>query len=267
MFVLIAFGLCADSTAQVYTCRAPDGSRVFSDERCGADAKVVPGMRDTKRPAPKTKSPASTGKGSTGKGSTTGGSSGQGSMGKGSAQAGPQPGSKSESKAAPQPAAAASKPTVPKVVIVKSAAELDALLQQCDAGKVAACNDWTRSGGPNRLREKERQTQLACDSGSLTACEERYCSDGATEQCRAKVLDAAKMAGQTWYLRDADRKLSDGSTLYIVRCIREGEREMQDINVVCAPQASPLRCSDSGPDRAFAKLDAAASKYCERQEE
>lgn len=242
LFVLLALGLCADATAQIYTCRGSDGSRVFSDERCGNDAKVVPGVNKSIKPAAKPKAKAAT-----------------------------KTQSKSLTASATPTAATGTKGAGPKVPsapkpapVLKSAAELDELLKQCDAGKVAACNDWTRSGGPNRLREKERTTQLACDSGSLTACEERYCSDGASEQCRAKVLDAAKMAGQTWYLRDADRKLSDGSTSYIVRCIREGERTTQDVTVICAPTQGPLRCSDSGPDRAFPKLDAAASKYCQR---
>jgi len=253
-FVLIAFGPGTDAMAQIYTCRAADGSRVFSDERCGTDAKVVPGVDKAKRAAAKDKS-------------------------KGKAQSANQPKDPPKDSAKPQakttakgvepsalPAATtAAKAAPPKPPpMLKSAAELDELLEQCDAGKVAACNDWTRSGGPNRLREKEREAQLACDSGSLAACEQHYCSDGATEQCRAKVLDTAKMAGQTWYLRDADRKLADGSTLYVIRCIREGERLTQDVSVTCAAKSGPQRCSASGPERAFARLDAAAASYCAR---
>jgi hypothetical protein len=41
----------ASARAQIYTCTAPDGSRVFSDERCGPDAKLVPGIISKKRPA------------------------------------------------------------------------------------------------------------------------------------------------------------------------------------------------------------------------
>jgi len=250
-FVLIAFGPGTDAMAQIYTCRAADGSRVFSDERCGVDAKVVPGVDPAKkRPAPKDKSKAQ-----------------PADRSKDSAKS--QPPAKITSKgvgqSAPPSVAPAVKVTPPKPPpTLKSVAELDELLEQCDAGKVAACNDWTRSGGPNRLREKEREAQLACDSGSLAACEQHYCSDGATEQCRAKVLDAAKMAGQTWYLRDADRKLADGSTVYVIRCIREGERSTQDVNVTCGAKAGPQRCSNSGPERAFARLDAAAASYCSR---
>jgi len=249
-FVLIAFGSVTDAMAQIYTCRAADGSRVFSDERCGADAKVVPGVDPAKRPAPKDKSK---------------GKAQSKDQSKDSAKPQASITAKGLAQSASPSGAATAKATPPKPLpTLKSAAELDELLEQCDAGKVAACNDWTRSGGPNRLREKERQAQLACDSGSLAACEQHYCSDGATEQCRAKVLDAAKMAGQTWYLRDADRKLANGSTLYVIRCIREGERSTQDVNVTCAAKAGPQRCSDSGPERAFARLDAAAASYCAR---
>jgi hypothetical protein len=48
--LLLVAGLLAASAgvAQIYTCKAEDGSRVFSDQRCGDDATVVPG---TNRPA------------------------------------------------------------------------------------------------------------------------------------------------------------------------------------------------------------------------
>jgi len=38
-----------DSEAQIYQCTAPDGTKVFSDERCGKDAKLVPGITSKKR--------------------------------------------------------------------------------------------------------------------------------------------------------------------------------------------------------------------------
>jgi len=41
----------ADSEAQIYQCTAPDGTKVFSDERCGKDAKLVPGITSKKRSA------------------------------------------------------------------------------------------------------------------------------------------------------------------------------------------------------------------------
>jgi len=55
---LILTGLllvAAGAHAQIYTCVAKDGSRVFSDQRCGPDAKVVPGI-GTGKSAPKSPS-------------------------------------------------------------------------------------------------------------------------------------------------------------------------------------------------------------------
>lgn len=49
---LLHIGLDAD--AQIYTCTGKDGTRVFSDEKCGPDAKVVPNITTTKKSAPKT---------------------------------------------------------------------------------------------------------------------------------------------------------------------------------------------------------------------
>ncbi|HEX7114701.1 MAG TPA: DUF4124 domain-containing protein [Steroidobacter sp.] len=53
-----AFALAA-SHAEIYTCIGEDGSRVFSDQRCGPDAKVVPGVSARKAAKPK---PAATSK-------------------------------------------------------------------------------------------------------------------------------------------------------------------------------------------------------------
>ena len=41
--ILLAVALlaCASSQAQIYECAGKDGSRVFSDKRCGPDAKEV----------------------------------------------------------------------------------------------------------------------------------------------------------------------------------------------------------------------------------
>lgn len=42
------------SEAQIYTCKGKDGSRVFSDEKCGPDAQLVKGdYSKPKRPPPK----------------------------------------------------------------------------------------------------------------------------------------------------------------------------------------------------------------------
>ena len=50
---LFLAGVCLMHTsaqAQIYACTAQDGTRVFSDERCGPDAKVVRGITSKKRP-------------------------------------------------------------------------------------------------------------------------------------------------------------------------------------------------------------------------
>lgn len=209
IFIVVSL-LFASAHAQIYMCRAADGTRVFSDERCGPDAKVVPGIDNRKR--------------------------------------------------VPVKSTSAVKPATPP----KTGAELDALLKLCDSGDVASCNAWTRGGGPAQLKEKERQTQMACDAGSLSACEERYCRDGAGPQCRMQVLKTAKLAGASWYLRDAGKRLADESTRYDVRCIWEGVRETRDVTVTCAANAGPQRCADAASGRAFERLDTAASSYCSR---
>lgn len=55
--LLVIRGVClatcclfaADVSAQIYTCTAEDGTRVFADEKCGPDAKIVPGISTKKR--------------------------------------------------------------------------------------------------------------------------------------------------------------------------------------------------------------------------
>jgi hypothetical protein len=200
--------LCGVARAEIYSCRSPDGTRVFSDQRCGPDAKIVTGVTSSKK-------------------------------------------------------SAASKGQVDRPpVVTASSADLDSLLVKCDAGDTTACNAWTRNGGPNRLREKERQTQAACEAGSLTACEERYCLDGASDQCRSRVMKAAKLSGDTWYLRGQNKVISDGATRYDIRCIWDGARKTRDVTVTCAAAAGALRCSAPSHTRAFDQLEAAAASSC-----
>jgi hypothetical protein len=193
--------------AQIYTCTAKDGSRIFSDERCGPDAKIVPNI--TTRPAQKT------------------------------------------TAATPRPK-----------VEPKSAAELEALLEQCNAGEIAACNTWTKAGGPGSLKEKERQAEQACEAGSLADCEYRYCNGGVNEECRSHVLQAAKVAGDNWYLRDTGTPMADGSTRYNVRCVPPGVRVIRDVAVVCAAKAGPSKCMAMGATIGQARLDLAATALC-----
>jgi hypothetical protein len=52
LIALAALQASATIEAQIYTCMGKDGTRIFSDERCGPDAKVVPNI-STNKPAPK----------------------------------------------------------------------------------------------------------------------------------------------------------------------------------------------------------------------
>src|SRR5690606_23742255 len=49
---VVLSALCFVATqagAQIYTCTAEDGTRIFSDEKCGPDAKIVPGITTKRR--------------------------------------------------------------------------------------------------------------------------------------------------------------------------------------------------------------------------
>lgn len=189
-------------SAQIYACTAEDGTRVFSDEKCGPDAKIVPGIT-TKR----------------------------------------------------------AKPTQKKARVTLPAPELDRLLRQCNAGDMKACTQWTHGGGPNELREQERQAAIACDGGSLMDCERRYCVDGITDECRRRVLSVAKISGDSWYLR-SQRPIAQGGVSYEVRCVSEGVRNVRDITIECTGLAGPNRCELTGAGQRFARLDQAAAKFC-----
>jgi hypothetical protein len=204
---LVLVLLLAPSTeAQIYTCKAKDGTRIFSDERCGPDAKVVPNI-STQSTAKKTPTP---------------------------------------------------KPKIEP----RSAAELDELLKKCNAGDMPSCTMWTRAGGPNSLREKERKAEQGCEAGSLADCEYRYCNGGVNDDCRAHVLQAAKVAGDNWYLRNTGKPQADGSTVYEVRCVPAGAHVMRDLSVSCSAIAGPNRCSSGTGSTGFARLDTAAVKLC-----
>jgi hypothetical protein len=114
----------------------------------------------------------------------------------------------------------------------------------------------------NSLRDKELAAEKACEGGSLADCEYRYCNGGVNDDCRAHVLQAAKVAGDNWYLRDTGKTQADGATRYDVRCIPAGARAMFDVAVTCAGQAGPNRCRTLGKSAAFARLDLAAAAMC-----
>lgn len=180
------------SEAQIYECAGKDGSRVFSDKRCGPDAKVVQGTAKPKRPPPKGLS---------------------------------------------------AKPVKTR----KTVAELEQLTLQCDGGDMQACTAWTMGGGPELLRDQERKAEVDCEAGSLAACEQRYCREGISTDCRARVQRTARLAGDTWYLRDETRDSGSGLTKYLVRCIPEGVRESLDVLVTCSGEAGPNRCYLADP--------------------
>jgi hypothetical protein len=211
-WILLAVLACPIAQAQIYECTGADGSRVFSDKKCGPDARQVKNIPFTRhRPARSA-------------------------------------GAANASKSAPRPAA-----------------ELEQLLKLCDGGDAAACKKWTMGGGPNLLRERERQAEIACEAGSLADCESRYCRDGATEDCRQRVLRTASLSGETWYLRPDGRQFVEGSTTYDVRCVRKDELKIRDLTITCAAINGPHRCYSVKAPPAFARLDQAAASLCDER--
>jgi hypothetical protein len=198
--------LCPMAMAQIYTCTAPDGSRIFSDKRCGPDAKVVKGIETQ-----------------------------------------------------PKKPASAAKATAPTS---RSPAELESLLKMCNAGDDAACMSWSKGGGPAQLKEKEKQQESSCEGGSIEACERRYCRDGATEDCRQHVLGLATLSGETWYLRYQRKAASDAPTVYSIRCLLPGSRELRDTAITCAAVAGPQRCQADDSTQGFPRLSDAATAFC-----
>lgn len=213
-WALLAAGLlvCASGEAQIYECAGKDGSRVFSDKRCGPDARVVQQAAKPKRPPPKGTS---------------------------------------------------AKPVKTR----RSATELEDLTAQCDAGDMKACTAWTMGGGPEMLRDKERTSEQECEEGSLAACEDRYCREGIDADCRARVQRTARLAGETWYLRNEMRDANTGMTQYLARCLAEGVREIRDFIVTCSSEAGPNRCLLADSTRGFPRLAQAAASYCPRRSE
>ena len=214
-WILLAAALLvsAGSEAQIYTCKGKDGSRVFSDKRCGPDAELV--KQDYSKPK------------------------------------------------RPPPKGTSAKPVKTR----RSAEELEQLTAACDAGDMKACSEWTMGGGPEMLRDTERKNEQDCEAGSLAACEQRYCREHIDADCRSRVQRTARMAGDTWYLRDETRDASSGITKYVVRCIPEGAPKPNDIMVTCSREAGPSRCYLADPQHGFARLAQAAAGECSRRPE
>jgi uncharacterized protein DUF4124 len=204
---------CASSEAQIYTCKGKDGSRVFSDKRCGPDAELV--KQDYAKPR------------------------------------------------RPPPKGTSAKPVKTR----RSAEELELLTEACNGGDMKACTDWTMGGGPEMLRDTERKSEQDCEAGSLAACEQRYCRERIDADCRTRVQRTARMAGDTWYLRDEMRDPGAGITKYLVRCIPEGASKSRDLMVTCSAEAGPNRCYLADPQHGFARLAQAAAAQCSRPAE
>ncbi|MFL6550960.1 MAG: hypothetical protein ACJ8OJ_19875 [Povalibacter sp.] len=203
--LIVLTGYVHPALAQIYSCTASDGSRVFSDKRCGPDAKLVKDIGTKKRIAP---------------------------------------------KASVTP------------VATKSSEELQLLLKRCNEGDEAACMTWSKGGGPKQLRALEKEQEASCDGGSLSACEQRYCRDGASDECKSRVKSLATVSGESWYLRFQKKLAADGPAIYSVRCLGAQTRDLRDFTVSCAAVAGPSRCQASETPQAFPRLDAAASNYC-----
>lgn len=214
--------------AQIYTCRAADGSRVFSNEKCGDDATVVKGFENTKK-----------------KRSAKGAAASESDL---------------QRLLTPPGTVKVPPPKEPKPA-TRSTVELAALLKQCNGGDMKACKEWTLGGGPNSLREAERKSEMECEAGSLVDCEERYCRNGASEDCRQRVLRSAKLSGDAWYLRGEGARHEDGSTTFGVRCIHKGSTTTRDIAITCVAKTGK-RCYTQRPPPAFERLDQAATNYC-----
>ena len=117
---------------------------------------------------------------------------------------------------------------------------------------------------PELLREQERKAEQECEAGSLAACEQRYCREGIDADCRSRVQRTARLAGETWYLRDETRDMGAGVTKYLVRCMPGDAREAQDVFVSCTSEAGPNRCYLSDPQHGFPRLAQAAAAQCAR---
>jgi hypothetical protein len=105
--------------------------------------------------------------------------------------------------------------------------------------------------------------EVACEAGSLRDCEELYCRNGISEECRQRVLQTAKISTDTWYLREQGPVKADGTKTYGIRCMTQ-PRPLHDITIICAAAAGPHRCSAApkSANSGYARLDKAATGYC-----
>ena len=187
------------AAAAIYTCTAKDGSRIFSDEKCGPDAKLVGGIT--------TETP----------------------------------------------------PTEPPETIDTLSGNAEGIthFSPQTAQSCSSSTDECNNRGARVITGK-----AACANGSLPDCEEQYCRNGITGECRRHILNVAQISGDEWYLRQQGPVQSDGAIKYYVRCFGEDQREIRDLTITCSAITGPNRCYSNTPQSGFARLDLAASKYC-----
>jgi hypothetical protein len=122
----------------------------------------------------------------------------------------------------------------------------------------------TRVAEVSRSREVEITPEVACEAGSLHDCEQLYCRNGISEECRKHVLQTAKISADTWYLREQRAAKDNRATTYAIRCMTNSARPVRDLTITCLAKPGPNRCS-TAPKSAtagYARLDKAAASYC-----
>jgi hypothetical protein len=82
------------------------------------------------------------------------------------------------------------------------------------------------------------------------------------DDCRARVLRTARLAGDSWYLREERYRREDALTAYAIRCFQAGTRKTRDIMLMCSAQSGPNRCYQGDSHQGYARLDKAAASYC-----
>lgn len=122
----------------------------------------------------------------------------------------------------------------------------------------------TRVAEASQSREVEITPEVACEAGSLHDCEQLYCRDGISEECRKHVLQTAKISSDTWYLREQRAAKDNRATTYAIRCVTSSAQPIRDLTITCAAKPGPNRCSTApqSANTGYARLDKAAASYC-----
>lgn len=151
--------------------------------------------------------------------------------------------------------------------VLPPAALLSALLlapgASANAQTTARASEPTRVAEASPSREVEITPEVACEAGSLHDCEQLYCRDGISEECRKHVLQTAKISSDTWYLREQRAAKDNRATTYAIRCMTSSA-PIRDLTITCAAKPGPNRCSTApqSANTGYARLDKAAAGYC-----